>query len=166
MQLAPAPLALVMLCAALGFSGCAHRGLEDGVFHGDGYRVVLPAGWRVIPDGRAALSLAHGERPSAMLINPTCKGRELSRSPEVLLRHLLFGLRGPRLTERSGTTVGGFPADRAVFEGSTDAGPVRGEAIVVRGPDCVYDFLYVAPPDAFDAGLDDFRSFVDSLRSP
>jgi hypothetical protein len=166
MRPAPASLALAMLCVALGLWGCARRGIEDGVFYGDGYRVVPPPGWTVIPDGRAALSLAHGDRPGAMLINPTCQGRELSRSPEVLMRHLLFGLRTPRLAERSAGTVNGLPADRAVFEGSTDSGPVRGEAIVVRSPACVYDFLYVAPPGAFEAGLEDFRAFVDSLRRP
>jgi hypothetical protein len=166
MRLAPAPLALVMLCLTLGLSSCAGRRLESGVFHGDGYRVVPPTGWRVIPDGRAALSLAHGDRPGAMLVNPTCQGRERARSPEVLMRHLLFGLRAPRISERSAVTIAGFPADRAVFEGATDAGPVRGEAIVVRSPDCIYDFLYVAPPHAFEAGLDDFHAFVASLRSP
>jgi hypothetical protein len=166
MRAAPAPLALAMLCVALAPSGCAWRGVQNGVFHGDGYRVVPPPGWTVIADGRAELSLARGDRPGAMLVNPTCRGRDLSRSPEVLMRHLLFGLRAPRVIARSASVVNGFPADHAVFEGVTDAGPVRGEAVVVRSPDCLYDFLYVAPPADFEAGLEDFHAFVDSLRRP
>jgi hypothetical protein len=37
------------------------------------------------------------------------------------------------------------------------------EAVVVRGPRCVYDFLYVAPASTFEAGRGEFRRVVESL---
>lgn len=163
---ARAALAIVVVWAALGAAGCARKVLDNGVFRGRQYQVVPPPGWRIQPDGRAELSLVHGDGVGAMSINATCDSHELTRSLTVLMRHLLFGLREPHITERASVTVGDRPAERAVFEGVTDDGQVRGEAYVVRGSACLYDFLYVAPPDAFETRRRDFHAFVHSLKSP
>ena len=40
---------------------------------------------------------------------------------------------------------------------------VRVESYTLRGERCVYDLLFVAEPQAFDAGRGDFRRFVESF---
>ena len=37
------------------------------------------------------------------------------------------------------------------------------DAVSVKGEGCVYDLLYVAPVEAFEAGRGDFQAFVESL---
>jgi hypothetical protein len=117
----------------------------------------------VIPDGRADLALERGAGAGAMLVKATCEGRQTERTLGVLMRHLLFGLKERRVLERSEVEMNGHPAERALFEGTTDEGPVRGEAYVVKRAGCVYDLLYVAPPESFEAGRADFGRFVESL---
>ncbi len=159
-----ARLAVVAAGIALGLSGCASTRIEGGVFHGSNYRVALPAGWQVMSDNRADLALTREGATGAMLVNATCEGREPGRSLGVLMRHLLFGLRDGRIVERAPVNVGGYPAEWTVFEGTSEDRTVRGEAYVVRAADCVYDFLYVAPPQLFDQGRPDFGRLVQSLR--
>lgn len=151
---------------ALAIGGCAAGRIENGVFRSSHYRVTVPTGWRVMADGRADLALTREAGPGAMLVNATCEGREPGRDPDVLMLHLLFGLRERRILDRQRETVGGRPADRALFEGLSADGPVRGEAYVLKNGECVYDLLYVAPPESFEAGRKDFRRFVESLGSP
>ena len=37
------------------------------------------------------------------------------------------------------------------------------DAVTLKGDRCVYDFLYVAPVDQFEAGRPEFQAFVESL---
>ncbi len=150
----------------LAITGCAAARIENGVFRSPHYRITVPTGWQVMADGRADLALTREAGPGAMLVNATCEGREPSRDLDVLILHLLVGLRDRRILDRDRETVGARPADRALFEGVSADGPVRGEAYVLKDAGCVYDLLYVAPPASFEEGRRDFRRFVESLGSP
>ena len=166
MSAAPAGLVPFAVGVVFAIVGCAGTRIEEGVFRGPNYRVTLPADWDVIADGRADLALSQRTGGGAMLVNATCEGRETGRPLDVLMRHLLFGLRDRRVVERDEMAVNGHPAARALFEGSTDAGPVLGEAYVVKRAGCVYDLLYVAPTASFAEGREVFRRFVQSLEGP
>jgi hypothetical protein len=163
----PARRALLAACVGAVAVGCAGTRIEGGIFRGRTYQVALPAGWQAVPDGRADLALARPDAPGGMLANATCQGREPGRPLGVLTRHLLFGLREPQILERAEVQVDGQPAERTVFEGrSAEDGRVQGEAYVIKAADCVYDLLYVAPPQYFEQGRPDFDRFVRSLRRP
>ena len=163
----PARLALLAACVGVGVVGCAGARIEGGVFRGRTYQVELPAGWQAVPDGRADLALSRQDAPGGMLANATCQGREPARPLEVLTRHLLFGLKERQILERAEIQVNGQPAERTVFEGkSAEDGRVQGEAYVIKAADCVYDLLYVSPPQYFEQGRPDFDRFVRSLRRP
>jgi hypothetical protein len=64
-------------------------------------------------------------------------------------------------------TVAGRRAAHAVVEGRLgDGAPrMRVEAYVVKDDRCVYDFLYVAPPEAFETWRDDFVRLVETLAA-
>jgi hypothetical protein len=158
-----APMAFPVL--ALVAAGCSAGRIESGVYYSSkGYHVSLPAsGWSVTHDRAADLELRRATPPGGMLADATCEGKEVRRPLDVLTRHLTFGLK-ERVVENGGPlTVGGRPAQRAVIRGSLDGAPVMVEAIVVKGDQCVYDFLYVAPPEAFESGRADFQAFVESV---
>ena len=154
----------VLACVALCTAGCADKRMEHGVFRAGNYLVAVPSGWQVESDSRADLALARQGAPGGMLVHATCEGRAPRRTLDVLMRHLLFGLKDRRIVERADVMINGYPAERAVFEGNSDGRAVWGEAYVVKADECVYDLLYIAPPEFFDQGREDFDRVVKSLR--
>jgi hypothetical protein len=153
----------LIVTMAVVAAGCAATTIEGGVFRSPkGYRVTLPAGWRVEPDGAADLTLRHAEPRAGMLANATCDGG-VQRSPALLARHLAFGLTERRDVVREPLEVGGRPAARIELRGKMDGVEVGVEAFAVHGARCVYDFLYVAPVEAFAEGREAFLRFVESL---
>jgi hypothetical protein len=158
------PTAFLLL--ALVAAGCSAGRIESGVYYSPkGYHVSLPpADWSVKRRSAADLELQRVTPPGGMLADATCEGKEVQRPLDVLTRHLTFGLK-ERVVEESGPlTVGGRSAQRAELRGSLDRTPVEVEAIVIKGDQCVYDFLYVASPEDFAAGREEFRAFVESVN--
>ena len=159
---------LVGALAAVAVSGCAGTRIENGVFHSEkGYRVSVPDGWTVTPDGQADLTLKHRDGRHAMLVNASC-GAARQRGPlPVLARHLLSGLRERSVVTREEVSVNGEVARHAVIDGRVgDTGePVRLELYVMRDERCLYDFLYVAPPEAFEAERPAFERLVHEFRT-
>ncbi|MGH7278234.1 MAG: hypothetical protein ACREJG_06050, partial [Candidatus Rokuibacteriota bacterium] len=143
--------------------------IEGGVFSSSkGYAVTLPGGaWRVSEDGRADLELRHPADSAGMLVNAACEGQAPGRSFDILRRHLLAGLRHREILEEGEVAVGGRRAVHAIVDGQlADGAPrMRVEMYVVKDERCVYDFLYVAPPEAFEAWRPDFLRLVETLTT-
>jgi hypothetical protein len=139
--------------------------LVDGVFVSPkGYRVRVPAeGWRRQPHESADLRLARTTESGGVVVDATCGGAELKRPLPIVLRHLTFGLDRRETLSTSDEPVAGLPAAHTVLRGTAVRDEVTVEAVVVRGPRCVYDFLYVAPTAAFPSGRGDFQRLVQSL---
>jgi hypothetical protein len=152
----------------LALAACAGHRIEHGIFHAPGgYQVALPGeGWNVVNDSRADLELRQAAMPAGMLVNGLCDARAARHSWDVLTRQLLLGLRDRVVLERDDVPVNGRVAAHRVLEGRMRDSDerVRVESYTLRNDRCVYDLLYVAAPDAFDAGRPAFHRFVDSFR--
>jgi hypothetical protein len=153
--------------AIVVLGGCATTRIERGVFHSDkGYRVAVPGqAWSVASDSRADLELRHHDGKSGIVVNAAC-GRDRARGPlEVLARHLLSGIRDRSVISAGDVPLNGRTARHAVLDGrlgeSGDA--MRIELYVMRDDRCLYDFLYAAPPDTFDATRPDFRRLIGTF---
>jgi hypothetical protein len=159
----------VRVVQALGLglllAGCSASRVENGMFHSSkGYQVRLPAnGWRVEPDAEADLQLRRDAPAGGMLVNATCEGQPLRQSLPLLTRHLTFGLKNRRTVETHTGELGGQPAEHVVVRGTMDGMEIAVEAVVLKTPRCVHDFLYVAPVGDFEAGRGDFNAFVESF---
>jgi hypothetical protein len=159
---------VALAAAALALGACAGTRIEHGVFHAaTGYRVALPpdGAWRIVDDSRADLELRHRTASAGMLVNGACEPAIARRGPEVLTRHLLMGLRDRKELEHSEVPVNGLVASHRLLEGRMRESDerVRVESYTLRGQRCVYDLLFVAEPEAFEAGRGDFRRFVESF---
>ena len=161
-----APLALA-LAAAIAFTACAGRRIENGVYHSEkGYRLTLPgAEWTVATDSKADLELRHQDGLAAMLANAECDERATSRSAGLLLGQLLIGLQDRATIEQNEVSVNGQQALHRVLDAraSSDGAPTRIEAYVVKDQGCIYDFAYAAPPASFETWRPDFHRFVQSF---
>ena len=123
--------------------------------------------WQVIESRRADLELRHRTAPAGILVNAACQPETVRRSFEVLQLQLLAGLRDREVKEQDEVTLGTRSALRTRLHGRMDDEPGRleVESYVVKGDRCVYDLLYVASPDVFEAGRADFQRVVDSLEA-
>lgn len=162
---AAATLVVVVIVAA----GCAGKRIVDGVFHSaSGYRVGLPGpAWTVSDGGPADLELRHRSVPAGMLVNASCDGPAARRDLDVLARHVLIGLRDRQVLAEEPVSLNGRAGGRTLVEGRPANGQtrVRVEAYVLRDARCVYDLLYMAPPEAFGALHPDFLKLVQSFRT-
>jgi hypothetical protein len=162
--------AAAFAAAALALGACAGKRIEHGIFHApSGYRVALPpdGAWRVVQDSRADLELRHRDAPAGMLVNGLCDPAVARRPSGVLARHLLMGMRDRVDIERGQVPVNGRLASHRLLEGRMRQSDqrVRVESYTLRSDRCVWDFLFVAEPEAFDLGRDDFHRFVESFAS-
>ena len=155
----------VALLIVVLVAGCSSSRIEHGVFYSPkGYRVSLPGdGWVVKPGGAAELELQRKNPEGGMLADATCDGKTAGRPLAVLTRHLTFGLGHRETVESVRSEAGGRQAERTVVRGTVDGAEVMVEAVVLKDERCVYDFVYVAPAGAFEAGRADFRAFVGSF---
>jgi hypothetical protein len=163
----PRRRAVLAAVLALGLGACAGRTIVEGVYHApSGYRITLPgAAWEVTPDSRADLQLRHRTAPAGMLVSALCDPAVVRREGDVLARHLLLGMRDRQVMEVNEASVNGHAASHRLLEGRMRQGEerVRIESYTLKGDRCVYDLLYVAAPDVFDAWRGDFQRFVDSF---
>jgi hypothetical protein len=159
--------ALVTVVAFAVLAGCAGRRLHDGVYHSaHGFRVTVPGPrWHVVDGTRAELELRRADGEAGMLAHATCRPETLRRTFGLLERHLLLGLRDRATLEADETDLAGRRAAHVLVEGRPrdGEGRMRIESYVLKGARCVYDLLYVAPPEEFDGGREDFRRFVQSF---
>jgi len=167
--------AAVALVAAVGFAACATGPrIEGGVFRSpSGYRVTLPgAEWDVMTENakaaKADLQLRHRDGRAAMLAHGACEGGAARRRFEILTRHVLVGLRDRTVVDEGPTQVNGRTAAHTVVDARMRQSEerVRVESYVVKDERCVYDLLFVAAPDVFEARRPAFQSFVNSFAAP
>lgn len=168
--------AAVVLLAAIGVASCATTGprIEGGVFRApSGYRVTLPgAEWDVTTDEakgrRTDLQLRHRDGRAAMLAHGACESGVARRGFDILTRHVLVGLRDRTVVEDGSVQVNGRTAAHTVVDARRRQSEerVRVESYVVKDERCVYDLLFVAVPEVFDARRPAFQSFVNSFAAP
>jgi hypothetical protein len=149
-------------------AGCASSStgrVENGTFNSTkGYQVRLPpVGWNVTANPDADLELRRTAPSGAMLVDASCGGARIDRSLPVLARQLTIGLTNRQTVESDTWTIGTQTAAHRVIRGRSDGADVMVEAVVLKGERCIHDFLYVAPPDDFENGRQDFRLLVESF---
>jgi hypothetical protein len=122
---------------------------------------VPPAPWASRPLDGAAVSVELPDRHTGMALLADCQSPEPGELPWVA-RHLFFGLQERRLQDRQAVRLHDTPGVRTRVSATLDGQPVLVEGLTLRRAGCLYDFIYVAPPDVFPHRRDDFEAFVDS----
>jgi len=145
-------------------AGCAGGRLVEGIYRdaAHGYQIRIPTGpWLAIAVDGAAVAFRAPELQAAMAFSADCKAAEPGELPWVA-RHLFFGLKAKRLQSREAIRLRDTPGIRTRLVARLDEVPVEVEGVTLRRGDCLYDFMYVAPPATFARGQADFQAFVES----
>ncbi len=159
--------------AGVGFvcvllAGCATTGRTlDGFYVNEAkaFRVRLPQdGWLVMesPPG-ADLAVRDTRSDARMAVSASCPGRETGPLP-ALVQHLLFGLRDVERLRQERIMVDGAVGIDAVIKARWEGTPVQIRSVVIRRKGCLYDLLFVAPPETFRARSADFDAFLEGWQ--
>jgi hypothetical protein len=157
---------ILLAAAALLAAGCAHDGIRDGVYHAPKgrYTIDLPAGtWDRLEIEGADLAIASADRSVSILTGTLC-GRYSRAKLETLPRSLFLGVADRRVREEGRVKLPAGDAQRILVEGRVNDTAITAEAYTLRHSRCVFDFVYLAAPDRFGAGVEAFRAMIRTLR--
>ena len=100
-----------------------------------------------------------------MLADATCEGARPAVRAPLLVRQLTYRAHASDRRANEDVVVKGPPGrpDHAAGNARDGQEGRRGRG-VPKGDRCVYDFLYVAPVDQFEAGRAEFQAFVRAWR--
>jgi hypothetical protein len=161
---------LAAFAIALASTACGSTGtsLEAGVFRAPGgvaFRVgdVSPE-WHRVDTGEAALAYRddHGE---SLLVDGRCNLRGDDIPLVALTNQLIMGT-----TDRNYVMEETIPFDRrearhTVMRAKLDGVLMVWDLYVMKKDACVYDVVYVAPPDRFDGGRAAFERFAGEFHT-
>jgi hypothetical protein len=153
-----------MVVASLALSACAAGSGRDGTYRDphDRFTVSLPPPrWQPISVDGAGLAFRATTLGAGIGLHADCNGPESGPLPSVA-RHLFFGLTDKRIEARESVSVSDARGVRTRLHARLDGRPVEVEGVTVRRGACLYDFVYVAPPERFEDGRADFDAFLKS----
>lgn len=153
---------LGVVCVLL--TGCATAGRTLDGFYVDeakGFRVQLPRdGWQIMePLPGADLAVRDVQSDAHMAVSASCPERERGPLP-ALVQHLFFGLRDVERLHEERIMVDGAVGINAVIKASWEGRPVQIRSVVIQRKGCLYDLIYVAPPETFAVRSADFDAFL------
>lgn len=153
-----------MVCVCVFLTCCATGRTVDGVYvdKAKGFRVQLPRdGWHVVESSEADLTLRDAGSHARMAVSASCPARETGPLP-ALARHLIFGLRDVKRVRQEPILIDGVAGLDTEVIGTWEGERVQVWSVVVRREGCLYDLLFIAPPEAFGAQRADFDAFLKS----
>lgn len=156
------PRMMLLLLLAVPLAGCRRVSFDDSVLSKPDvrYRVgELPGHWKRVwlEDNDVAFSEPGTGR--AVSVNATCEGHDDPPLP-VLTRHLLMGFTERQELSQRLIPLAGREALRSRYLAKLDGVPVQLELVVLKKDTCVFDFTYVAPPEAAEERLADFEGLL------
>jgi len=158
----------LILIAALCLAGCGTADAYDGrVYHagrGSFKTGPIPADWKreSVPN----TMLAFRDRDGGMVNVYSRCGQDGDDVPlGALTNHLLIGFTEREVKSQTVGPLDGREAMHTIVHAKLDGVPMALSIYVMKKDGCVYDLVWVAPPDRFDAGLEGFDAFVAGFGS-
>jgi hypothetical protein len=164
----PSALFLVLLAPLAACGGKDARSFDGNVYREGKIAFQVPntpSGWKRIDVTDASLAFRDDPHSGSVLLNARCLTAD-DRTPLVALtNHLLIGA-----TEREYLSQGTEPFDgrealHTKLKAKWDGVPMLIDVYVLSKDGCVYDFIYLGAPGAFEQGAPAFESFVRGFRT-
>lgn len=153
-------------CLSVLMTSCATGRIRNAFYQDEAknFQVELPQnGWRVIQSPGTDLALEDTRSTARMAVAASCPEKDTDPLPS-LVRHLHFGLRQVQRLRQEQVVMDGATGLDTIITGSWEGTAVQIRSVVIRRKTCLYDFLYVAPPEAFVARSADFDQFLQSWQ--
>jgi hypothetical protein len=154
---------LFALCCALSIVACSSTGWDGRVYHAGraSFRTgpVAPSWERVSVEG-AMLAFHDKESGGSLNVYARCgvDGEDVPLG--ALTKHLLIGFTERTTLEEKIVPMDGREAMHTVVNAKLDGVPLTLSIYVLKKNGCVYDLVWVAPTERFQAGIQGFEAFV------
>lgn len=154
-------LSLMMLLAA-----CGKEAWDGNVYHAGraSFRTgPVPASWERVSLEGAMLAFRDRNSGATMNLYSRC-GRDGDDVPlTALTNHLLIGFTERVYDSQKVVPLDGREAMHTIVHAKLDGVPVALAMYVLKKDGCVYDLVWVAPPERFESGLSSFDTFVSGF---
>jgi hypothetical protein len=142
--------------------------LHDGTLQKGDTRIHLgpvPAEWRPIQVDAADAAYRDEARQGSVLFNVRCGARDSDAPLSVLTEHLIMGTTEREFDSQDTIPFDGREALHTLMRAKLDGVPMQYDIYVMKKNGCVYDLVYVAPPDRFSQGAPAFEAFARGLHA-
>ena len=155
-----------MVIIALLVVACGPKTSKEARTSHRNYVVPAPVGeWSRVRPGGADKAWFNQALSASIYFDSNCKERFEDGTLPDLLTHLTFGMVQDEPLREDSMTLDGRDALLRVYDGQLDGVEVRVGAVVTKKNMCLYDGLYIAPPNRFDDGWGQFVEMVSGFRT-
>jgi hypothetical protein len=159
-----AGLAMALIMA----SACAASSFDGQIYHGEGFAFEIPktaSSWDRLTATDAALAYRDEAAQATVLINARC-GMDGADVPlGALTQHLFLQFTAREVKKQEVVPFDGREAMHTRLDAKLDGVPMSYDVWVLKKDGCVYDLLYMAPPDNFDSGFPQFQALVQGFKT-
>ena len=150
-----------ILYFCLFFFGCAQKNIDIKNFF-----VQEPGSkWFEIKEGGADFAWYNREIYGAIYVDSNCKQKFEDRPLKDSYLSLTQGIAIGVPLQQNKRFIDNREALFTIQNGLIDGIKIRLASVVLSKDECLYDFLYIAPPEDFDKGLKDFLYAVQSFST-
>jgi hypothetical protein len=168
----PGPAAVLRAAALLAFAGpaaCAHGdAVEGGVLKKGNLTIQLgptPSTWQRLRVEGADVAFRDPAREGSAMFDVRCGERDGDAPLSALTAQLIMGTTERELVSEETEPFDGREALHTQMRAKLDGVPMQYDIYVMKKDGCVYDLVYVAPPDRFAEGSADFERFARGLHA-
>jgi hypothetical protein len=126
----------------------------------------VPPSWRRVDLAGADVAFRDEERAGSVLVDVRCSGRDDDAPLSSLTGHLIMGTTERKFDTEEVVAFDRREAQHTLLRAKLDGVPMRYDIYVMKKNGCVFDLVYVAPPDRFEEGANDFERFALGVHTP
>jgi hypothetical protein len=161
------PLAAVCLTSV---AACAvHEArVIDGVLEKGDVRVRLgpvPPSWSAVRVEGADLAYRDQGAAGSTMVDFRCGQRDDDAPLTVLTQHLIMGTTDRQMVSQETIPFDGREAAHTVMRAKLDGVDLQYDIYVLKKDDCVFDLVYLSPPDRYEQGSAAFERFARGLHA-
>jgi hypothetical protein len=154
--------------STLGCGGAAARSF-DGTTYRDGpvaFQIAaVPSSWRAVEVTDASLAYRDETHGASILVNARCHRPDEATPLLALTNHLLIGSTAREMLAQETEPFDGREALHTKMRAKWDGVPIAFDIYVTKKDGCIYDFVYMGDPSAYEEGTRDFEGFVRGWKT-
>jgi hypothetical protein len=126
---------------------------------------AVPPGWRPVEVTDASLAYRDETHGASILVNARCHRPDEGTPLLALTNHLLIGSTAREMLAQDTEPFDGREALHTKMRAKWDGVPIAFDIYVSKKDGCIYDFVFMGDPNAYEEGVRDFESFVRGFKT-
>lgn len=129
------------------------------------YRVgELPLKWHEFSANVKAVSFYNKELGATISTDAFCAGSFEDLPLKTLSGQLFAGIGQRKILQEKEIILDGRAVLRTLSSGTMDGVAIKFDSVVLKKNNCTIDFIYIVPPQNYEAGIKDFELFYNGFK--